>query len=121
MPKVQEDVKRKTTAINVPARGGMNVVMDRETSLQTMRRAGRQESVARTEGLWCCVEHGDVGLKCATNNVDHGCLAPGVINGSVPMYYADSVCFTKCVWDEMDRRGKCVLGRSSDVNFVARK
>ena len=121
MPKVQEDVKRNTTALNVPGRGGMNVVMERETSRQTMRQAGGQESVARAECAGCCVEHGDGGLKCATNTVALGCLAPGVINGSVPLYYADSVRFTKCVWDEMDRRGKCVLGRSSDVNFVARK
>ena len=121
MPKVQEDVKRDTTALNVPGRGGMNVVMERETSRQTMRRAGGQESVARAECAGCCVEHGDGGLKCATNTVALGCLAPGVINGSVPLYYADSVRFTKCVWDEMDRRGKCVVGRRRDVNFVARE
>ena len=121
MPKVQEDVKRNTTALNVPGRGGMNVVMERETSRQTMRRAGGQESVARAECAGCCVEHGDGGLKCATNTVALGCLAPGVINGSVPLYYADSVRFTKCVWDEMDRRGKCVVGRRRDVNFVARE
>ncbi len=58
---------------------------------------------------------------CVINAVTLGCLASGVPNGSVPLYYADSVRFTQCVWDEMDHRGQCVRGKRHDVHFVARE
>jgi hypothetical protein len=108
---MQEDGDRGTTTPNASARGGMNVLMERETSRQMkMGRARRQESFARAEGSVCWVE--DLGRDwCVINDVTLGCLAPGVPNGSVPLYYADSVCFTQCVWNHV-RRPVCVGVRS---------
>ena len=119
--KMQEDGERHGTTLNASARGGMNVLMERVTSRQMkMGRARRQESVTRAEGSVCWAK--DLGRDwCVINAVTLGCLAPGVPNGSVPLYYADSVRFIQCVWDEMERRGQCVRGKRRDVHFVARE
>jgi hypothetical protein len=119
--KMQEDGERHGTTLNASARGGMNVLMERVTPRQMkLGRARRQESVTRAEGSVCWAE--DLGRDwCVINAVTLGCLAPGVPNGSVPLYYADSVRFIQCVWDEMERRGQCVRGKRRDVHFVARE
>ena len=88
--KMQEDGERHATTLNASARGGMNVLMQRDTSRQMkMGRARMQESVARAEGSVCWVE--DLGRDwCVINAVTLGCLAGPRLRADRVQLYASS-------------------------------